>query len=315
MRNWGLGGMGAQRVNLLSIGGAAVGVVSMFITWGIWRVVYILQIPHGAGVLEEYSLVAIFWLGGSVFGQHFALAIGLFMTGTAMAFVTPLGGFLQLAGASAFLWTIVPDQRPTVYLGAGPFVGLIAGIVTLAGLLRPIGIGYEGSKASLLGRLLTVTRSSKDFRLNLLALVGGIVGLACVFLPWMTYAYEVDMVPPVEKHPFNLLNFLTTEWFLGSVEGLIFVIVALTYLAGAIASLLTPVGGLAQFAASVIFAANVVSHPESSEDYFDVGFYAGIGAAIVVLVSFAFPVGVGWRGKGVPEKERLFVWHLPARSA
>lgn len=140
------------RVNLLCLVGAVVAVLSLFFPWALVQDGQGPETPIGGFEFDEPVA------GGSELADGFRYSITLFIIGTVLAFITPLGGIPLITGAVGFITTSFSSTSPDYDLI--PWLGVViallsAGIVVLS-FVEPIGFGYEyGQEPGLAGRLLT----------------------------------------------------------------------------------------------------------------------------------------------------------------
>ena len=78
----------------------------------------------------------------------------LFIIGTIAAFITPLGGVIQLSGISMFIYKLASVNDGDLPAEVGPYVGIVSGALALVSIVYPIGLGYRKRPVSLVGRLL-----------------------------------------------------------------------------------------------------------------------------------------------------------------
>ncbi|MBN1677885.1 MAG: hypothetical protein JW880_05035 [Candidatus Thermoplasmatota archaeon] len=123
--------------------GAVIGLAAIFSTWV--KIGYLfwgteLNLIDVLNHAEDSLLVAGCWL---------------FLAGTLIAFLSPEGGTLQLAGVVLFTSWFVgeTDKMPS---GAGPYMGLASAVLVMASFAVPLGIGYGGRKVRLRERFLAI---------------------------------------------------------------------------------------------------------------------------------------------------------------
>lgn len=160
------------RLNMLCLIGATIGVAAIALPWFGTR----------AGPLyEEWSFAAWIWdmLRSGTSALEFYLAFGFFLTGTILAFFTPVGGGLQVIGLTEFcLEELDREESFSQYshyegqFAVGFFVACVSSAFVLASIVRPVGIGCGKSVGSLRSRLMVVlgTKSRSDCRAVLRAL-------------------------------------------------------------------------------------------------------------------------------------------------
>lgn len=147
----------SMKVNILAIAAGLLGVVCILLPWS----VMVTDSVFGDSTVERTMTDYI---------HHddpaFALAIVLFLMGSATALITPLGSVGQFFGWLVFLAAISADLKTTetsiatvtTSLGTGFFVGVVATALVIASILYPMGFGY--SRRALGGRDRLLTWSS-----------------------------------------------------------------------------------------------------------------------------------------------------------
>jgi len=153
------------RANLLCILGAVIGVASLY---SVWAVLYYPGHIPGAGYYSQASYTGFDLLSNFVphisprLTDVFFLSCVLLAAGTATAFLTPIGGVLQVAGSLYFLLQTSPYWLERVWffnLRAGPVIGLIAGALTVFSIFYPIGPHCRDRPINLVARLLSISRA------------------------------------------------------------------------------------------------------------------------------------------------------------
>ncbi len=130
-------------VNALCVIGAALAVIAIFLPWAGTTLV-----NSADGLTYEYQATPIDYISShmnfmGVGTEAFAIAISILFAGVVLSFLTPLAGFIQLAGLATFYLNIQGYVRTAVdlqgysffktELSYGFFVGLIAvGITVLS---------------------------------------------------------------------------------------------------------------------------------------------------------------------------------------
>jgi hypothetical protein len=125
-------------VNLHTIIGGVIGVISMFLPW---------VVKDGS---DRYSLIEI--LSGN-FQLVFSLGILLpligiiFVLGTSIVFVSPYGAAAQIGGASMALFLVgiassASAGDHSVAIGLGPYLGLVSSAVVFISIVFPFGVGF-----------------------------------------------------------------------------------------------------------------------------------------------------------------------------
>ena len=130
------------RVNLLSLVGATIALIAIFSAWIGARVFIWTEDLNLIDVLNNTdSQLLIF--GGLVF-----------IIGAVVAFLSPIGGILELTGSLAFLVWFTDAAGGRMPSHVGPYLGLISGIIALVSMIKPMGFGYGTMPARIKGRLL-----------------------------------------------------------------------------------------------------------------------------------------------------------------
>ena len=143
--------MARVRVNVLCLVGALLAVISVFSTW----------ITLGFFVwTREMNLIDVYNQVES--SSDFWLPAILFLMGTLVAFLTPLGGIMQAIGAPLFMSAFASLADGRLPSGIGPYLGLAAAAIVLASLAYPVGVGYSAKSRGILGRVLTVSPIGKE---------------------------------------------------------------------------------------------------------------------------------------------------------
>ena len=134
--------MASFRVNLLALVGAIIGVVAIFPTWVsaslfVWSADFnLIDLVNDA---ENATLLVGCWL---------------FLIGVILAIFTPLGGFLEIIGVALFMTWFVPETDGDLPSNIGSYLGIVAGVIALVSLARPLGPGLMSGPIRLKDRLL-----------------------------------------------------------------------------------------------------------------------------------------------------------------
>jgi len=134
------------RVNILSLIAAILGVIALFSAWVEVRVFVWGADLNLIDVLNEAEtglLVAGCWL---------------FIIGTLLSFLTPLGGILEILGVALFLSWFVSEADGDLPSGIGAYLGIASAIVAFVSISKPVGFGYGESAVGAKGRLLTFSK-------------------------------------------------------------------------------------------------------------------------------------------------------------
>lgn len=168
-------------------------------------------------------------------------------------------------------------------------------------------IGVVITGVFLLIRLNTEPESSEarfpGARVNVLCLMGAALGFFCMIgLHWASGSYgivdslgrgiEVDWAirPPMDYFSTGEMH----SWF---------------FVVGTVLAFFTPIAGLLQLCGITIFAIDlydIVNGSAGTGTWGAAGFVLAIVAASIVLVSLAFPYGVGYKGRPIDLPGRVF---------
>ena len=235
------------RVNLLCIAGVLLGVVSLFFPW-------VTSGSHFGG--DDDLLVQGIMMPSLQFEFAMVLSASFFVLGTFLALLSPSGGFAQLGGALGVIFLAPSEYAPAwgdYAFSLGAYIGIVSALIVTVSFFVPMGIGYEVLKRETKGgvdwpsHLLTVCplKTSAKLRINVLCLLGAILGFVSMALPWML---ETEGGTMIHYHvEFNLYYHLDSN-----IE-----VAALTaFLIGTCAAFLTPLGGILQMVGVIWFAAS-----------------------------------------------------------
>jgi ribose/xylose/arabinose/galactoside ABC-type transport system permease subunit len=130
------------RINMLCLFGAMLAVVSLFLPWAMIQNQLADETNIGAFDFDEPLA------GGSEFPDSFRYSITLFMIGTALSFLTPLGGIPLMIGAVGFISTSltsnITNHDLIPWLGA--VIALLSAGVVLLSFIEPTGMGFDSEK-------------------------------------------------------------------------------------------------------------------------------------------------------------------------
>jgi len=142
--------MAKVRVNVLCLVGALLAVAAIFSTWITLGFMFWTKEMNLIDVFNQVESSSDFWLPAV-----------LFLVGTIVAFVSPLGGVMQVIGVPLFISAFGSNADGKLPSGIGPYLGFAAAIIVLASLAYPVGLGYRAKPAGILGRVLTISPVSK----------------------------------------------------------------------------------------------------------------------------------------------------------
>ena len=132
-----------MKINFLGLVGAVIGAIAIFSTWItitflIWgKSMNLMDVVNEAGTPSDWWLPSI-----------------LFIVGTLIAFVSPVGGVLQLVGAPWFIIVFTQHADGRIPSGIGPYLGIASAIIVLASMARPLGLGLMKGPIGIKNRLL-----------------------------------------------------------------------------------------------------------------------------------------------------------------
>ena len=143
------------RVNVLCLAGALIALAALGSPW------FTHQTVSAHPLITEYESHNLFMVLDQSFGLEAMLASIVFIVGTAAAFVTPLGGFLQAFGVFWF-WQVRHAITGTLatsgwidknYFDYGFYMGIISCALVVSSMFIPLGIGYILRRKTLWARL------------------------------------------------------------------------------------------------------------------------------------------------------------------
>jgi hypothetical protein len=143
-----------MKVNLLAIIGGLLGVMCVLLPWTVTQVESVFGDSSSEMILTDYIHEGD-WV--------FSLAVVLFLLGSALALIVPLGGLGQFFGWMIFLGAILDDLGTThtsiaditISLALGFAMGFVAFALVFVSLVRPIGPGHAKGAIGARERLLT----------------------------------------------------------------------------------------------------------------------------------------------------------------
>jgi hypothetical protein len=275
----------AMRVDALCLLAAILGIMSLGLPW-----------IHDFSVHDEDYFTLWHYLYGDSAADVivFGFAVGCMLLGSILAFFSRIGGVVQLAGLISFCTISLSS-------GSGYAIGFYLGVVACA-----LGIASLILRRTfpLPERLRTICRSSRDgtMTLNALSIIGGALGVLCLFLPWFhaDYTYDHDRLL---TYDYSLIQFGGS--FLATP---LTTVAALCFMAGSITSILTPLGFVGQLAGVSTFlyamkdnsayadlyrSPGYYGYSPSVESSFAIGLYLGLACLLMVFGSIL----VRWRLK------------------
>jgi hypothetical protein len=139
-------------------------------------------------------------------------------------------------------------------------------------------------------------------RVNVLCLMGAVLGFFCMYeLIWASgsHGYSGDPFWPIEV---DWAIWPPIDYFSnGEIYSWFFVV-------GTVLAFFTPIAGLLQLCGITIFAIDlydIVNGPAGTGTWGASGFVLAIVSASIVLVSLAFPYGVGYKGRPIDLPGRI----------
>ena len=143
-------------------------------------------------------------------------------------------------------------------------------------------------------------------KVNLLAIVGGLLAVTCVLLPW-------TVTTTTSVFGESVRNDAMTDFV--HEEDAAFALAVVLFLLGSALAAATPLAGVGLFFGWLIFLASAYERLGTTETAIaditvslGIGFFVGLVAAGIVLFSLARPWGPGYLGRGVEPQDRLFIW-------
>ena len=145
-----------------------------------------------------------------------------------------------------------------------------------------------------------------SLNLNLLCIVGACLGIAALFLTWISQsaAWAVDSLEP------TILQMVVYQHgSLSLVSDELYYFAAVLFLVGSFAALATPVGGILQSISLVSFAWCVLDSGDETAWIYPqelrLGMYLGMASCCLVLMSLFIPLGTGSLRPGKSRNIRL----------
>jgi len=159
------------RFNQLCILGAIIGLIALLPPW-IWAVMggstssasityYMMRPPGGIGLQNGFEiLLAILFSSQHLLSSLFMSMFLLYILGTIIAFISPIGGFIQIAGALLCIPTMPSELWFSWFVPFGELLGIYSGMIVVASMFKPMGAGYADRAMDIKERLLSFRRSS-----------------------------------------------------------------------------------------------------------------------------------------------------------
>ncbi len=154
----GLVEMRGIRVNIIGLAAAVVAVVAIFSPWMNYRGVTVLLASGEAAPIE----IAFFYPIGGDF-EELRLASSIFLAGAMLAFITPVGGFIELTGIGWFaaLMTGMTGvvHGVALWIDVTILVGVLSAMMSLGAMTANWGYGYDSESIDDYCRLLVMSRA------------------------------------------------------------------------------------------------------------------------------------------------------------
>ena len=83
----------------------------------------------------------------------------LFIIGTLVIFLSPLGALLQIAGISLVFYAIREALEGRIPSSIGPYLGIASAIILIVSMIKPLGLNYGSRPIGLKGRFLTFSKA------------------------------------------------------------------------------------------------------------------------------------------------------------
>jgi len=156
------------RFNQLCILGAIIGLIALLLPWtwmqmggtsGASIAYYTMHPPGAIGLLNAFDILSLSYLD-FLFSSLYMSILILYILGTITAFISPIGGFIQIAGALLYIPAIPSELRFYWFVPFGELLGIYSGMIVVVSMLWPIGAGYADGAMGIRARLVTFRRSS-----------------------------------------------------------------------------------------------------------------------------------------------------------
>lgn len=191
-----------------------------------------------------YDGIHIFYyLLAGEYNSMYAVIAWLILAGSILCLVIRFGGILLLAAVLLYA-TEIPQGESII--GPGPFVALAAAVLGIVSLALPSGLRIPA-------RLATMRLGPEDgLSVNLLAMVAFGLGMASLFMFWVTYEQSIGTLPLRESN-YTMVSFLFDVRF----DDLSLILAGAAVVAvGSIVCILTPLGSGLQIAGVLLFFAD-----------------------------------------------------------
>jgi hypothetical protein len=132
-------------------------------------------------------------------------------------------------------------------------------------------------------------------KINALGILGAIVGIAAVFMIWVSASFFIWSAN------FNLIDLINHSHDATLINA------CWIFLIGAIVCFITPLGGLLELSGVAMFMMWFTSKANGDMPS-NIGPYLGLAAGMIALISIAMPLGPGMASGSVSMKSRLLVF-------
>lgn len=303
-------------MNLLCLAGAALGAFSVTLEWVTQMVVDPRRFPQG--LTFHFDLMGL--IGSGLAGEFLVFAAGLFLAGTLIAFITPMGGFLQLAGLVLFYGKVVPEIASDTTIGLGAMFGIVSTILVLYSLFNPVGVGIPQGRGGPSGNYLTTVHRADRFRVNSLCVIGAALAVVALFLPWASTTLVDTSDEQTYVYPATPIDYVSSETLYEGVGTDAFGVTFSVLFAGVVLSFILPFGGFVQCAGLALFYVNIQDYlvtrslPAFFRTEIAYGFFIAIVAAGITVLSFFIDLDRRPTRK-MFALDRMLTWTLPRDRA
>lgn len=293
-------------INLKCLAGSTLALISFSMIWGT-RTSSSLQGPYN----QHFTLLDFVGLTSYIEGTMLFAVI--FFICTVLAFISPLAGIGQLVGSSGYVFIIgaIPSNQTGEHwwggAGVGAYVGLVAAVIVILGLIFPRGIGLRREQLSPWDGILSVSPFPPSLlRVNLLAVAGAVLGITSMGLVWYT-SWGSSGGTTLLAH---LMYFgITMNGPAVSTQG--FSYAAYVVLFGSILAVaVTPIGGIIMIVGDAVFVSTALQinsvYPGMVET--GLGLYIGVFSGVIVLASLVRPWGLGYLSEHRDMRARFITW-------
>jgi hypothetical protein len=264
-------------INLLALIAFVLGILSLMLPW-------VHEESSGSG--DFYGLPHF----ADDSDLRFGLSIGLLTVGSLLVLLVRFFGIVELSGVLLFAWALEGDftgHTLGYVLGAmstGFYVALVGGVLGTLSLVFRYALPVSD-------RFLTIVRSKdrRAYHVNFLSIAAAILGIVCIFLPWIVETYSFQYIDRTWTYDWSLLSMLSGVW------GPLVICGAALFLLGSVSLFVTPFGGVGQLFGVLIYIYGVVLNLKEfhyarygdAALSFGPGFLLGLVASIAAIASLA----------------------------